>query len=307
MTSRFSIVIPLYNKEDYIEKTLESVLDQTYTELEVIIVDDGSTDNSVSIVNGFSDDRIKLISQNNSGVSIARNTGVANSQNPYVAFLDADDTWSINYLEEISKLITTYPESSCYVSALQKNNNNRIISYRSNHGDEGCLDYLEFISSGGIISSSSVVIKKSIFTKTSTFRAGYPLGEDVDMWIRVGMETSISFTNRVSVSFEVHPENTSINAFKEIPLKLPLTETIKEVDSRIFYSFIRKQIISYYLKISIINSRSRGCEFYKINKDVIPVVLTMLPRPILQLYWNFLKAEIKIKQYFKIKCQPIII
>ena len=88
-----SIVIPLYNKEQQIGKTLESVFAQSFQDYEVVIVNDGSTDKSVEIVEGMADKRIRLINQKNSGVSAARNKGIQESRGEYIAFLDADDEW----------------------------------------------------------------------------------------------------------------------------------------------------------------------------------------------------------------------
>ena len=92
---RFSVIIPLYNKEAYIEQTLGSVLAQTYPFFEVIIVDDGSSDASLQIVNRITDSRIRVISQVNSGVATARNRGVKEAKENYVAFMDADDFWAL--------------------------------------------------------------------------------------------------------------------------------------------------------------------------------------------------------------------
>ena len=101
----FSVIIPLYNKSHTIERALKSVLNQTYKNFEAIIVDDGSTDNGIEIVNKYtSDARIKILKQKNQGVSIARNEGVKNSLYQYIAFLDADDEWEKDYLETVLKI-----------------------------------------------------------------------------------------------------------------------------------------------------------------------------------------------------------
>ncbi len=105
----FSVVIPLYNKANYISQCIKSVLDQSFSDFEIVMVDDGSTDGSVELVHGFLDDRIRLISQTNQGVSVARNTGITRATGRYVAFLDADDYWEPDLLETARRDITTYP------------------------------------------------------------------------------------------------------------------------------------------------------------------------------------------------------
>ena len=105
-----SIVIPLYNKAHTIVKTLKTVFAQTYQYFEVIIVNDGSTDNGVQLIlEHFKDPRIRIISQENAGVSAARNRGIEEAKGDWVAFLDADDEWLPGYLNEISILISEFP------------------------------------------------------------------------------------------------------------------------------------------------------------------------------------------------------
>lgn len=101
----FSIIIPLYNKADYIAETLKSVLNQTYCDYEVIVVNDSSTDNSLEVASSFQDERIHIYTKENEGVSAARNYGIMHAKYDYIAFLDADDIWESDYLECQKKLI----------------------------------------------------------------------------------------------------------------------------------------------------------------------------------------------------------
>ena len=106
MEVNFSVVIPLYNKEANVAKTISSVLNQTYQNFDVIIVNDYSTDNSLGVVKAIHDHRIKIIEHSeNKGVSSSRNTGINAATNPYIAFLDADDQWDPVYLETIWNLV----------------------------------------------------------------------------------------------------------------------------------------------------------------------------------------------------------
>ncbi|MBT8256619.1 MAG: glycosyltransferase family 2 protein, partial [Bacteroidia bacterium] len=97
----FSVVIPLYNKEAFISTTIRSVLDQSFQDFELLVIDDGSTDDSHKIVQEFNDSRIRLKSIKNSGVSVARNFGVEKSKYDWIAFLDADDYWTSGFLETL--------------------------------------------------------------------------------------------------------------------------------------------------------------------------------------------------------------
>ena len=113
----FTVVIPLFNKERHIERAVRSVINQTFQDFEIIVVDDGSTDNSVEEVLKIKDNRIKLIKQKNGGVSSARNKGIDESRFEYIAFLDADDAWKPNFLESINGVIEQYPKAGAYCTS----------------------------------------------------------------------------------------------------------------------------------------------------------------------------------------------
>src|SRR5690606_6751565 len=115
----FSVVIPLYNKELSVRNTINSVLDQTFKEFEIVIVNDGSTDNSVKEVEKFDDKRIRLIHQENKGVSAARNRGIEEAKYEWIAFLDADDLWRENHLEEVVRMINIFPDFKVYVTSFE--------------------------------------------------------------------------------------------------------------------------------------------------------------------------------------------
>ena len=110
--AKVSVIIPLYNKAHTIERTLRSVFSQTYTNFEVIIIDDGSTDGSTNIIKEeFKDERLKIIVQQNKGVSYARNVGIENAKGDYIAFLDADDEWLPYYLQTVLEESRKHPKA----------------------------------------------------------------------------------------------------------------------------------------------------------------------------------------------------
>lgn len=118
---KFSIIIPLYNKEKYIQRAVDSVLNQTYQNFELIIVDDGSTDGSLSAIKNYTGNpKIRIISQNNKGACSARNTGINSAMYKYIIFLDADDAWMENFLKEICNLINQYPDCGIYATSFQR-------------------------------------------------------------------------------------------------------------------------------------------------------------------------------------------
>lgn len=114
---RVSVIIPLFNKAPYIQRTLDSVTAQTYADFELIVVDDGSTDEGPRIVEACDDSRIRLVRQENAGPGAARNRGIANARGEFIAFLDADDEWFPGYLEESLRLLDKYGPSVAAVTS----------------------------------------------------------------------------------------------------------------------------------------------------------------------------------------------
>lgn len=198
---RFSVVIPLYNKEKYIEQTLRSVLEQSYPFFEVVVVDDGSSDKSVSIVKSIKDSRIRIISQKNGGVAAARNTGIEVSVEEYVAFIDADDYWAVTYLEEMVSLISSYPDSGMYACRYAEviEGKQKSVAIALNESfKSGYISYFKLFARTYVspICSSAVVIPRKSFIKAGVFRVGLKVGEDIDLWLRLAQNGDVIYLNQ---------------------------------------------------------------------------------------------------------------
>lgn len=200
-----SIIIPLYNKEHFIEQTLKSVLGQTYTDFEAIIVNDGSTDKSVDIVSEFKDKRIKLINQDNKGVSAARNTGIKLAKGDYIAFLDADDEWHTEFLEKMHKLATTHTQYSVFCTGQKKRPIPTLPQGISIIEDHCKYNY--------IYATGCVLIRTQIFKEIGLFREGVQLGEDRDMWLRISCKYTTVYLNEGLLN---HPYSTENNLARTI-------------------------------------------------------------------------------------------
>lgn len=200
---KFSVVIPLYNKENHIIRAVKSVIDQSYEKFELIIVDDGSTDASLRRVETISDQRIKVIKQENGGVSAARNKGIDEAQYDYVAFLDADDEWKFNYLANIKQLIDQFPHAGAYATAYEYRSGRTSVKpcyHYSHFAPDWCgivPDYHQCAINSPIISASSVVVLKKVFTQVGKFPIGITRGEDLDMWSRIALNYDIVFKNTI--------------------------------------------------------------------------------------------------------------
>lgn len=197
----FSVIIPLYNKAPYIAKAIESVLGQTYRDFEVIVIDDGSTDQSLEVAKTFENKSITIISQPNSGVSTARNNGVKIAKHPYICFLDADDWWHPTFLEDMKQLITDFPDAGIYGSGyyIVKNGKERIAPIGVPQGFErGIIDYCEVYAKTLCmpLTSISVVIPKHIFDEEKGFKSQLKFGEDFDLWIRIALKHQVILINK---------------------------------------------------------------------------------------------------------------
>lgn len=218
-----SVVIPLYNKEKSIASTLQSVYEQTYTDYEVVIVNDGSTDKSLDAVNEFvsrlkiEDWRLKIVSQENAGVSAARNRGILEAKGEYVAFLDADDLWAANYLETLAKLIADFPNAGLYA-----------IGYKAIHGKEIPTDLRPIeirergmqnnpwnlkngMWTGSVSASKDRIVKLGMFDTRMTY------GEDLDMWWRLILDGGLALDTTCCAFYRQDTENRAMS--KPIPLE----------------------------------------------------------------------------------------
>lgn len=184
-----SVVIPLYNKEQSIAATLQSVVNQTYADWELIIINDGSTDKSLDVVKGFVKhidnrliaDKISIISQENAGVSAARNKGIMEAKGEYVAFLDGDDIWDKDFLKEMTRLIADYPGKSIYgLGCEQIKIGERPILKDSYYRGVSGWSYATMAFTG-----SSACVNKKDAIEVGLFDTRMTHGEDLDMWWRM--------------------------------------------------------------------------------------------------------------------------
>lgn len=203
-----SIVIPLYNKEGQIAHTLQSVFTQTFQNFEIVIVDDGSTDNSVEEVEKFDDSRIRLIHQTNAGVSAARNRGIEEASGELIAFLDADDVWMPEYLATQYGLYQKYPECSVYACNYEFRDSEgkvtpTIIRKLPFEGEDGILsNYFEVAScSHPPICSISIMVKKTAIQAIGGFPLGIKSGEDLLTWARLAVSGVIAYSRKSLAMF----------------------------------------------------------------------------------------------------------
>ena len=196
---KFSVIIPLYNKAPYVKKALETVCAQTYREYEIIVINDGSTDNSAIIagdyLNGVEGISYKILSQPNAGVSAARNNGVAQAMGDYIAFLDADDWWEPSYLERMAQLIEEYPEAGLYASSYYYHKDGQNIIKVDI--PTGYFNYpKEYFKNFAMpVWTGATMIPRRVYNEMGGFPVGIKLGEDFLLWAKIALHYPVAFLN----------------------------------------------------------------------------------------------------------------
>ncbi len=198
---KFSVVIAVYNKEKYIAQTLQSALAQTFTDFEIIILNDGSTDNSEAEILKFTDARIQYFSEENMGAAAGRNYVINKAKGEFIALLDADDYWFPFYLEEQLKAILKFPKEFVFATATSLRKNNKTFENKySINANEFKIDrynYFEGSLINSLLHSSSTAVKSEVFKDVGLYNPNIKSGEDTDLYIRMGLQFDIVFNPKV--------------------------------------------------------------------------------------------------------------
>ncbi len=202
---RFSIIIPLYNKARYVAKAIDSVLSQTFPDYELVIMDDGSQDDSFNVATQAieGEGQCHIHRQQNAGVSIARNSAVSLSHGDYLCFLDADDWWDPTFLEEMSKLIEEFPDAGIYgtsytiVNETKRKTRVAPIGVEAGFG-KGYINYCQVYAKTLAMPlwTGAVCIPRPVFDGMHGFPHGIKLGEDFLLWIHIALKHKVAFLNK---------------------------------------------------------------------------------------------------------------
>jgi glycosyltransferase involved in cell wall biosynthesis len=220
MKPYFSIIIPLYNKENHIKDTLNSVWSQSFEHFEVIVVNDGSTDGSLKEVNSVNDERLQIFSIENQGVSNARNYGISKANADLIVFLDADDLWLEHHLQDLKDLHDAFPDCGMYCKAYDKKDGRILMSSKFKNIPKkspwkGIVsNYFESSLVNSIAWTSAVMVPKTTLEKVGVFDTKITLGagEDTDLWIRIALQYPVAFSNKVSAIHQLHSDNRISNS-----------------------------------------------------------------------------------------------
>lgn len=207
---KVSIIIPAYNAMTYLPETLESVLQQTFTDFEVLIVNDGSSDHILKWACGIVEPRVKLISQENQGVSAARNTGITHTQGEYIAFLDADDLWESTKLEKQVRYLEENPAIGLVHTWIilideQGKSLGRVIS---SHAEGNAWKQ---VVEHNPIQTSTVLVRRCCLETVGVFDQNVRSAEDWELWVRIASRYLLAVVKEPLVFYRLHSHNTTKN------------------------------------------------------------------------------------------------
>lgn len=222
-TPKVSVIIPTRNRADMLERAINSVLGQTWQDFEIIVISDGSTDNTENVVRGFDDSRIHLLKHEKSrGASAARNTGLRIAKGEYIAFLDDDDEWTLDKLEvQLPVIEKSPPEVGLVYAWMEYFQDGKSIRV---HAPELCGNvFVEMLDKQAIGGCPTVIIKRDVIKNIGYFDENLPRGNDGDYWRRISKQYQVDFVPQVLVKANVgHVDRISTNY-----------DTIKDCEKRL--------------------------------------------------------------------------
>lgn len=256
-----SVIIPLYNKEKYIQASIESVLAQEGYFREIVVIDDGSTDSGHAIVARMNDNRIRLVRQPNSGVSAARNRGVKEASGDYVAFLDADDMYLDGFLSAAAEMISIYPEAGMYATSYKKVYPNGSITVpkaagiRATDAPQILNDFYRAWCKSPLFSASSICLRRFAMNEGGIeFPVGERLGEDQEVWFRMAEKYPIAYCRRPLSLYKVDVPGSLTTGAQNISLLPCYLRLAERVDSghfpERFKTSAQRLVSSHYLNVA---------------------------------------------------------
>lgn len=302
---KIAVVVPLFNKAQNIAATIESVLAQILKPCEIIVVDDGSSDGSADVVDGFIERGVTLVRQKNQGVSVARNVGVRTSTADYVAFIDADDLWGADHLEVLSRLITSCPNAGLYSTAYKIRRDGLIYIPKSKFS-KGWFGFVpDFFKSYrddlSLVCSSTACVNKKIFTDVGGFPVGVRRGEDIVVWIKLALKAPVAHVACITATYNRDGVNRG-ESIKEVDPSGALLYMADLLADRQVNKSLKRSIGALYDKVAIM--AALGCQMssnvvasltiarlslacLRARSFAVVLLITCVPPKILQYLQNF--------------------
>lgn len=327
MQPKITIIVPLYNKVAEVDRALKSILTQTISEYELLIIDGGSTDGSLNVVEPYlQDSRIRLLHQKSKGLPAGRNEAILESKGDLIAFLDADDEWHPNFLETIIRLYNTYPGAGIYATAYERCvidicKDNIVRGLPPERPWEGYIpSYFRMYVEAGYppFCPCSVALDRHVFDKVGYFNPDSRVGEDVEMWVKVAFNCDIVFTTNMCARYHLIASNKMTCDFKALSLH-PAVIYLEGIPCQIIqmksdYDEIQRfieylKLVTAYFNIGagdmirakqlIKMSRSSKFMLKRTGLHILASLPWKTGKKVIQLHMNSPPLEYKLKKYLR--------
>ena len=288
MSNNISVIIPTYNSSLYIVRTLDSVLSQSCLPHEIVIVDDGSTDNTIEIIEDYKKnnesifDNIRLYKQKNMGAGAARNRAILEAKGQWIAFLDSDDIWLPTKLEEVEKVINNSPQISIiahdeFAVNDKKMDKRRLCNLHELFNESKDL-FLQLYE-GNIFSTSCMVIKKDVIERAGGFDVSLRSAQDYDLWIRCSIYGKLVYIPKALEIYVTRDGNISANIYRRYVCEMNICHKyIGELTERIgvnrAQAIVRQRIFNIHKVEAYLALKQRKFSvFAKIMLRLIPEII----------------------------------
>lgn len=219
-----SVIIPAFNSEKTIGETIESVLNQTWKNLELIVINDGSQDSTLDVINSIKDSRLKVFSYPNAGVAASRNRGISQVKGEFISFLDADDLWTTDKLESQLKALQENPQAAvAYSWSDHIDQNNQFIRGGPRYTINGDV-YAELLKSNFLANGSNILVRAQALSEVGGFNKAFTPAEDWDMFLRLASRYHFVAVPSPQVLYRITPTSASSNVFKMEAVCLQIIE-----------------------------------------------------------------------------------
>ncbi|MBV6624297.1 MAG: glycosyltransferase [Rivularia sp. (in: Bacteria)] len=245
-TPLISVIIPVYNGEKTIRQTIESVLNQTYTNLELIVINDGSRDLTLNVICSIKDYRLKVFSYDNAGVCMSRNRGIERARGQFISFLNADDTWTRDKLEAQLKALEANPQASVAYSWVDYIDEYGEFIRDGNHITINGDAYEQLLIQNVLENGSNPLIRRQALINTGTFNELLTLAEDWDMWLRLAKRYDFVTVPRPQVLYRASSRSVSTNVLKMEKACLKFIEQAYNCAPKSLQKLKRKSLASLY-------------------------------------------------------------
>lgn len=266
--SRISVVIPLYNKVKEIERTIRSVAQQSVQPLEIIVVDDGSTDGSAEVVEAMGLPQVKLVRQNNRGVSAARNRAMEMAQGEWIALLDGDDYWLDGYLSNAEQMIEYFPAAGAIGTAFFVDDGKRLTAgdYPEKYG---AVNFFRESMSQYVLIPSATIVRRDLALAMGGFPEGMRMAEDQYLWTKIARTAQVAFIPLPLVVYSRVAENRSASIYSAEQTTHSLEELYDKTADDLSNEYVARVALGKALVESARGGTAvaqRALEFFSYNK-----------------------------------------